>query len=463
MLDPRTERRNLIVLWLGTYLTAASFTLVMPFLPDLLRELGVRQRLETWTGVAVSASFLSSALLAPVWGALADRYGRKPMILRSGVAITLIFLALSRARSPLEVVALRLLNGSLSGFIPASFALLATTLPSERVGRGLAVLQTGPAAGTITGPLLGGTLVHLLGIREALVVAAGVIGTATVMVAVGVREPRRPPSPAPPNPLRDVRAAWRNRRLRRLYGAVLLVQAGNTVVDPLIAIYVRQFAGVRAAPLLTGLLVSLTGLAVVLCAPVWGRLGDRIGPTRLLRRSLLAVAGGQLLQLAAPDLRLLALARFATGVFQAAATPMLHTLLARTADERFRGRAFGLLQSVQMTGNLAGPLVGGAWSEAFGIRYAFLLSSALFLAAAGVAVGVPAAAPPAPGSGPAPDRRPAPDGRVGRDGVARPAGARPARAWGEPPTTAAPAPPRGLDAPDRDGQHGDGAGPSHAG
>lgn len=399
-MDTRTERRNLAILWLGTYLAAASFSLVMPFLPLLLQEMGIRDHIEVWTGAAFSASFLTSAVMSPIWGALADAVGRKPMIIRSGLAIAAVFLGMAHAASPWQVVALRLANGALAGFIPAALALLATTVPRERLGRRLGTLHTGPAAGLITGPLIGGTLVHLLGVRSTLLVSSGLVLAATALVAVGVYEPPRPRARPEVHPLRDLGQALALRELRVLFGTVLLLQAANQSVEPLVTLYVGSFPGVRSVPFLSGLLVSLSGMALILFSPLWGRLGERAGYTGLLRRSLRVVGVAHLLQAAAPNLWFFGAVRFAMGSFQAAVNPSLSTLVAESVDEGFRGRAFGLLTSVQMLGNLLGPLVGGAWADAFGIRSSFLLASGLALAASQVAAGLAApgdgAQPPSP-------------------------------------------------------------------
>jgi DHA1 family multidrug resistance protein-like MFS transporter len=441
--DARQERRNLVILWLGTFLTAVSFSLVMPFLPLLLQDLGVRQHLESWTGVAFSATFLTAALFSPLWGSLADQVGRKPMIVRSGLAIAALYLGMAYARSPVHVVGLRLLNGALSGFIPAAFALLATTVPPARLGRSLAVLQAGPAAGSITGPLLGGALVQLWGIRPTLRLAAAAVFAATLLVVWGVREPAAPRGRTGIHVLDDLRQALGDAGLRRLFGLALLMQVGTTAVEPLITIYVGQFPGTRTVPFLSGFLFSLVGLATVMWAPYWGRVGERVGFASLLPRSLLATAAGTGLQLWAPTLWIFGAVRFAIGTSYAAATPALNTLVAVSVRDAFRGRAFGLLNSVQMLGNLVGPLVGGVWGDAWGIRSNFAFSAAVFLVAAAVAAGG-RADPTASGisaagahregrgseamAGPAPDAPPAFGGPEGPAGPDRPQGV-PARGW----------------------------------
>jgi len=178
------QRRSLAILWLGCYLTSASWSLVIPFMPILLRQLGVApDHLATWTGVVFAAAFATAIFASPIWGAWADAVGRKPNLLRSGIAIAVVMVGMANAHSPWMVLVWRLLNGALSGFIPAAFALVASTVPPQRLGRALGTLQTGPSAGAITGPFLGGLLVQLWGIRWTfyLAAAAQVFALALVM------------------------------------------------------------------------------------------------------------------------------------------------------------------------------------------------------------------------------------------------------------------------------------------
>jgi len=402
------ERRNLTILWIGAYLTSASWSLVIPFLPIYLRQLGVPSaHLSTWTGIAFSATFVTAVVCSPIWGAWADAVGRKPNLLRSGVAITVVMLGLGNASAPWVVVVWRLLNGALSGFIPASFALVAATVPEKRIGRSLGVLQSGPAAGAITGPLIGGLLVQLWGIHWTFYLAAAAQLTATVLVYALVREPEPPRRGLRLDVLGDLRAAVRNPLLVAVLATTVLVQLAVTIVEPLITIYVGEFPGVSAVPLLAGLLFSLVGVASVLCSPAWGRWGERLGYRRIVLLGLIGAGVGNALQLLAGSLWAFGGVRLGIGAAYAGATTGLNTLAAVSVEDAFRGRAYGILTSSQQVGNLCGPLIGGFWGDAFGIRSSFGLSAAVFAAALvcialvgrGAATPTPAR-PGSPGPGP---------------------------------------------------------------
>jgi DHA1 family multidrug resistance protein-like MFS transporter len=376
------ERRNLAVLWLGCYLTSASWSLVIPFMPIFLRELGVRPaHLATWTGAVFAGAFLTAIFASPVWGAWADAVGRKPNLLRSGLAIAAVMVGLANARNPWIVLVWRLLNGALSGFIPAAFALVASTVPSQRMGRSLGTLQTGPAAGSITGPLIGGALVQLWGIRWTFYLAAGAQLVATGLTLALVREPEPPRRGRRVDVAGDLRAVAGNPRLVQLLLVTLLVQLATTIIEPLITLYVGQFRGVGAVPLVAGLLFSLVGMASVAFSPQWGRWGERIGYRRVVVLGLSLAAVGNAVQDVTRSLVLFGLVRVAIGAGYAGANTGLNTLAATSVSEGFRGRAYGILTSSQQLGNLVGPLVGGLWGDLYGIRSAFALSAGVFAVA----------------------------------------------------------------------------------
>ena len=373
------ERRNLLVLWVGCYLTSASWSLVLPFLPILLRHLGVPEaRLSTWTGLAFSITFLTAMVAAPIWGAWADAAGRKVNCLRSGVTITVVMIGLANAGSPGMVLIWRLLNGAFSGFIPAAFSLVAATVPSERLGRAMGFLQSGPAAGTITGPLIGGALVQLWGIHWTFYLAAASQVVATLLVLLFVREPVPPRKGMRLDVVGGLLEAWRFSGLQKILGLTMLVQLGTTLIEPLITLYVGEFRGVTAVPFLAGLLFSLLGIASVICSPWWGRRGERRGYGPIVLWGLAGAGVGNALQLVVGSLWSFGAVRFLTGIAYAGANTGLGTLAATAVPEEFRGRAYGLLTAWQQMGNLIGPLGGGIWAGFYGIHSAFGLAALVF-------------------------------------------------------------------------------------
>jgi MFS family permease len=148
-------RRTLYVLWVGQFLMTAGMSLVIPFLPLYIGDLGVHRlaSVEQWTGLIFSATFMVSAFVQPLWGRLSDRVGRKVMLIRSGIGMAVIMAAMGLVHAVWQLFALRFIMGSVSGFISAAIALQASQTPPEEAGKALGTLQTGAVAGNLVGPL----------------------------------------------------------------------------------------------------------------------------------------------------------------------------------------------------------------------------------------------------------------------------------------------------------------------
>lgn len=157
---PLNWKRNLAIAWIGCFLTGAAFSLVMPFLPLYIEQLGVsgHSALNIWSGLVFSITFLFSAIASPLWGGLADRKGRKLMLLRSALGMAIVMMLMGLAQNIWHLLILRACLGLLGGFIPNANALIATQMPRNKSGWALGTLSTGGVSGALLGPLAGGLL-----------------------------------------------------------------------------------------------------------------------------------------------------------------------------------------------------------------------------------------------------------------------------------------------------------------
>lgn len=386
-------QRNLYVLWVGNFLTACSFSLVMPFLPRFIAELGVTENLYTWSGLTYAITFVASAIMSPIWGNLADRYGRKPMLIRSGISIGLIYMLMSLVTSPYQLFGLRMLNGALSGFIPSAIALVATNTPEDRVGRALAILQIGTASGSILGPLLGGILAQTLGIRLTMRVASVLVLLATLLVFLTVKEKILGAGKAKTTVLQDLKLALSNKTLLALMVAAMMINASIQSLEPILANFVPQLHQERfiesfshllfgtgdAHEFIVGFIFSLPAIATVLAARRWADLGERIGFPKLLAMGIFA--GGLLVlpQSLVTTVGWLIFIRFLYGLTTAAVQPAINATLAAVVHPSFRGRAYGINTSAMFVGSVLGPSLGGWVADGFGPRAVFLVTGALLL------------------------------------------------------------------------------------
>ncbi len=283
---PINWKRNLTVTWLGCFLTGAAFSLVMPFLPLYVEQLGVtgHSALNMWSGLVFSITFLFSAIASPFWGGLADRKGRKIMLLRSALGMAIVMLLMGMAQNIWQFLILRALLGLLGGFIPNANALIATQVPRHKSGWALGTLSTGGVSGALLGPLAGGLLADHYGLRPVFFITASVLFICFLLTFFFIRENFLPVSKKEMLHVREVVASLKNPRLvLSLFVTTLIIQVATGSIAPILTLYVRELAGdVSNIAFISGMIASVPGVAALLSAPRLGKLGDRIGPEKIL-------------------------------------------------------------------------------------------------------------------------------------------------------------------------------------
>ncbi|HHV55352.1 MAG TPA: multidrug efflux MFS transporter [Firmicutes bacterium] len=401
-------QRNLYVVWAAVFTAQVAFSIVTPFLPAFVAELGVEDDLPLWSGLVFSVNFLTASLIAPVWGSLSDRYGKKPMMLRAGLGMGLTYFAMATSRSVGQLVFWRAVNGLVSGFIPASNTFIASNTPEEELGRSLGLLQAGGAAGLILGPLVGGAIAAYTGPRGSLIVSGCLLILAALAPYVARLEERSPVRKEQPHVLQDVRESLQNVNLRLLFSVQLLVQAGLLFVQPTLPLYIAQVTTGRVE-FITGAIYSLVGVATIIGSPLLARRASRHAPA-LLTACLAAAAFFNVGQGFSFNPWLLAFFRFLFGLANAGISVSSSLMMALSVPAEERGRTFGLLQSVNALGAVLGPLVGGALGDTFGLRAPFFATAAVLAGSSllvrsawprleKVSAGVPATPGPQTGAG----------------------------------------------------------------
>jgi MFS family permease len=377
-------KRSLYILCVGQFLAMASVSCVTPFLPLYLQELGVHGQAEVmlWSGAIYGANLLSAFILGPLWGRLADRYGRKPMLLRSGFGMALTITLMSAVSGPLELLLLRLLNGMLSGFSPAAVALTAKNSPKERSGYALGLLHSSSVGGTICGPLLGGALADQFSFASVFLYIGIGIFAASLVVLFGVHEQRETgPTKVQTNGLRgDFQEIMSRRAMPALLVSAFLQRAAMVGTLPFIPLYVQMLApDSDNIALLAGFTAAAMGVANMLAAPQLGRMGDRYGQRRVLTGSLLGAVLLMIPQAFVQQLWQLLVLRFCSGACLGGLGPSLNVLVRRYAPTGMESRAFSYLNCAQMAGGLLGSIGMGWLAAALGLHYIFV-GSAILLA-----------------------------------------------------------------------------------
>ncbi|EMO6898114.1 multidrug efflux MFS transporter MdtG [Pluralibacter gergoviae] len=380
---PINWKQNLAIAWVGCFLTGAGFSLVMPFLPLYVEQLGVTGHgaLNMWSGLVFSITFLFSAIASPFWGGLADRKGRKIMLLRSALGMSIVMVLMGVAQNIWQFLILRALLGLLGGYVPNANALLATQIPRHKSGWALGTLSTGTVSGALLGPLAGGWLADQYGLRPVFLITASVLFLCFLLTLFFIREQFVPVNKKEMLRARAVFASLKSPRLvLSLFVTTLIIQVATGSIAPILTLYVRELAGnVSNIAFISGMIASVPGVAALLSAPRLGKLGDRIGPEKILIASLV-VSVLLLVPMAfvqAPWQ--LGVLRFLLGAADGALLPAVQTLLIYNASNQVAGRIFSYNQSFRDIGNVTGPLIGAAVSASYGFRSVFFVTAGVVL------------------------------------------------------------------------------------
>ncbi|MCZ8511560.1 MFS transporter [Paenibacillus filicis] len=375
-------KRNLFILWIGSFLISAAYSVSIPFMSIFLQDdLGVSDHLEAWTGTIFAVAFLTSALIAPFWGSIADKYGRKLMMLRAGFCLSITYFLYFIVQNPYELFFLRILEGLLAGYIPSAIALIATNTPEKHVGYALGIISTSTAASSIVGPLIGGVVSHWIGPRDTFMVSSIMAFIAFLIALFWVKEPHFKKSSAKRSSvISDLKEAASNQNLILILFLVFLTSTSIMILEPLLTIYVLQLGSSQSsASLNSGIIFSAVGVATLIAAPFWGKFGNKIGDGKVLFIGLLGGGIGNLLQIIFSNLIGFGIIRFVYGLFFAAVFPALNASIVRNTDPGFRGRAFSLNQMANQLGLMLGPVIGGFLATHLSIPIVFLINGILLL------------------------------------------------------------------------------------
>ena len=376
---------DLAVMWFCSFFVMGGMTMVIPFLPLYLQELGIDDphKVAIWAGFIFAANFVTLFAFQPLWGKLADRYGRKVMLLRSCFGMAIIIILMGFAQSAWQLLALRLINGVVSGFNPAAVSLISASAPKERMGFAMGTLQSGVIAGTITGPLFGGLLADVVGFRPIFYMTGAILLVASLLVAVLVREKFDRKAAAALPQLSIFKGFGQLRaipQLPALFTVTLIIQFALLSTMPVLPLFIQQMhPDMTRLALFAGLVGSVAGLSNMIAAPLLGRLADKIGAQRVLGFALLGATVTLIPQAFATTVWQLLAARFMFGLFLGGIVPSVQSLIRRFTPDGMESRAFAFNSSFLSVGNLLGPIIGGFASGLIGIPGVFLMSAALML------------------------------------------------------------------------------------
>ncbi|AMG93531.1 MULTISPECIES: multidrug efflux MFS transporter [Citrobacter] len=375
---------NLISVWFGCFFTGLAISQILPFLPLYISQLGVtsHEALSMWSGLTFSVTFLISAIVSPLWGSLADRKGRKLMLLRASLGMAIAILLQAFATNVWQLFLLRGIMGLTSGYIPNAMALVASQVPRERSGWALSTLATAQISGVIGGPLMGGFIADHVGLRPVFFITAMLLVVSFMVTLFLIKEGVRPTLKK--SERLSGKAVFASlpypALVISLFFTTLVIQLCNGSISPILALFIKSMApDSNNIAFLSGLIASVPGVSALISAPRLGKLGDRIGTERILMATLICAVVLFFAMSWVTTPFQLGVLRFLLGFADGAMLPAVQTLLVKYSSDQITGRIFGYNQSFMYLGNVAGPLMGATVSAMAGFRWVFIATAIIVM------------------------------------------------------------------------------------
>jgi DHA1 family multidrug resistance protein-like MFS transporter len=375
-------KNNLYVAVAVQLMVTATFQIVTPFLPFFISELGVTEpeAVQRWSGILVGINALFTGLFSPFWGSLSDRYGRKPMLIRSAASIALFTFLTSLSTSVYHVLLFRILLGAFSGFSAAALSLIGAMVPETHLGYSVGLLQAGQVLGFLLGPLVGGALADIFPYRYVFRLGSLLAAVATFLALRYIKEEFRPVKARGNSPARSFLTLRWPSSIWIMFAVIFLSQFATRGVEPLVPLYVRELVGTSyALNTLAGLSIAVQGVSSVLGAVAVGRLAQRVGYKKLLLFNLLLASSLYLPQAMVESISLFIFLRLIHGFFLGGLLPAANSLIALFTPVEKRGSVYGLTSSAFFFGNFSGPLVAGFLTSHWGLKAIFYVATGLLI------------------------------------------------------------------------------------
>ena len=376
-------KTNLAVIWVSQLLSIAGFFFALPFGPYYIQELGVHDpsRIKFWVALFGAAPPLSLAIFSPFWGMLADRYGRRLMLLRANFGAAVVLGAMSMVHSVEALIILRLLQGALAGTMIAAQAMVAAYTPERHSGMALGSLSAAVYSGSMVGTFLGGMLAEYFGYRPVFLASAILLLSAGLLIFFGAREDFSRPQAGPPakgtRPKRafaDLRHVW---PILLLLGAMSFARQFETSFFPLL---IQQMLGtLQGAALWTGALSATAAVGGFLAGIVFGRLADLFRPSRIAQIAVVLAGLFMFFHGLAPTFLFVGAARFGMTFCAGGLDPLIQSWLARETPPEKRGAVFGWSATARSAGWFIAPLMSGLVAAGYGIRAIYFVGAFLYI------------------------------------------------------------------------------------
>ena len=390
--DARGGMRNVWIITASMTVLAICYTMIIPFLPIYLLELGVpKADVALWSGLVFGITFLIAGIMAPIWGKIADNKGKKRMALRAGFAIAVSYVLIGMVTDQYQLLMGRALVGFANGFYPAAMTMVSLSVDEKQVGRALGIFQTGLILGNVIGPFLGGAVESIVGMRPVFYISGIAVFIATLAVLFLVKEPKleventtskeQSKQPVKATSLREAfKSVQEQPVLVRLLWIYFFMQCVIMMLQPILALYVGDMQGtMEGAAIISGTILSIGGLAGSLTTNIWVRLGERRGYFRTISYCMLGSGVVLLLQSLPVGIWWFGVLQVLIGSCIVGINPSLSAAVTLNTEPGFRGRMFGMTTTAQQFGSMVGPVFASIVSTYIGISYVFSITGLLLL------------------------------------------------------------------------------------
>ncbi len=375
-------KKNLYSIWTAQFVAMVGMSMVVPFLPFYIRELGVinPDELEHWSGIVFSGPFILSFLLTPVWGVLGDRFGKKTMVLRAifGLAVSQFLIGLSA--NVWQLFAFRMVQGAISGFIAASLALVSASTPKERSGYSIGILQTSISSGTVIGPFIGGFIADMTSYRTVFFITSGICFISGMLVIFNVREPASDDAKKLYTVFQNYNFVFERSNILIVMLSITSIQISITVAQPVFALFVESMTkGTEYISTLTGAIFGTLGIFSVISSPWWGRRNDTKSFKKNITIAILGAGLAYMVHTFITNPYLLFPVRAFLGLCIGGIIPVLYSYINKNIEDDRKSGIMGIASSFTLLGNLLGPLLCTLLLYEIELKYIFLIAGFLLL------------------------------------------------------------------------------------
>lgn len=371
-------------MWASQFIAMVGMSLVVPFLPFYIRDLGVKstEDVARWSGLVFAGPFFLSFFLTPVWGHLGDRYGRKLMTVRAIFGLAASQLLIGLAQNVEMLFVFRMIQGAISGFIAAALGLVSANTPREKAGYAVGLMQTAQSSGNVIGPLVGGALADALGFRPIFYIVAVLCTVSGIVIIKFVRESERPGNDGHQqlSVASNYRYAFSSKPIRIALAIMLISQTAVFMIQPIFALYVESLVGdTNLLATMAGGIFSVVGIFVVISAPWWGKRNDAKSYKKNLSIAILGAGVSYAAQGLVTSAYQLIFFRATLGFCLGGMLPTLYSYISKNSSLERRGGIMGIASSGNILANMIGPLAGGFIAAHVGLRQNFFITGGILM------------------------------------------------------------------------------------